>query len=212
VGNSKRILQRMDIFLTIGLLLSLGVPNQAWAAETDVDEIEQFDELETPEVGDDAALGEMEKMVIKGEPIIDDPDLESKQAKKEAEAAEKQLAEAQKRLNEMKLYKASLAQKTKQEVAESEKRKQMAEQERLALETQRKKVEQEVAEIQAQQRKLEAIERTAKLKAEKARAQLALAKEKRNLKRKVTTKASPAKLRKNSIDPSRKNAAQQARI
>jgi colicin import membrane protein len=198
----------MYIFLTAALLLA----PQVKATETEVDDVDQFDELETPQAEEGAALGEMEQMVITGAPVIDDPDVESKQAKKEADAAEKQLADAQKRLNEMKLYKASLAQKTKQEVVESEKRKQMAEKEKQALDAQRRKIEMEVADIQKTQRKLEAVEKAAKLKAEKAKARLAAAKERRNQKRKATTKATPIKSKRNSLDPSRKTTAQQARI
>jgi hypothetical protein len=212
--NTIKIKQpKLTIFLTMVFLCSLPmIPRTVYAADTEVEEVDEFEEIETPAAEENAALSEMENSVLSGAPIVDDPDVESKQAKKDADVAEKQLAEAQKRLNEMKLYKASLAQKTKLEVQEAEKRKQTAEQERAALDAQRKKVEQEVAEIQRQQQKLEAIERTARLKAERARIQLAAAKEKRAMKRKATTKASPAIKSRKTIDPAKKSAAQQARI
>ncbi|MEQ1876494.1 MAG: hypothetical protein ABL958_07600, partial [Bdellovibrionia bacterium] len=67
-----------------------------------------------------------------------------------------------------------------------------------------------------EQQKLEQIEKLAKLKSEKAKAQLAAAKEKRNQKRKATTKVAPPAPRPNSITPPARNnnkaPAQQARI
>ncbi len=205
---------KLHIFLTMFLLCSFCLMSRPLrAADTGVEEVDEFEQIETPAAEENAALNEMENSVLSGAPVVDDPDIESKQAKKDADIAEKQLADAQKRLNEMKLYKASLAQKTKTELAEAEKRKQAADSEKAALDAQRKKVEQEVAEIQRQQAKLEAVERAAKLKAERAKAMLAAAKEKRAQKRKATTKASPSTIKtKKTIDPAKKSAAQQARI
>ncbi|HEX4925023.1 MAG TPA: hypothetical protein VFV50_13095 [Bdellovibrionales bacterium] len=201
----------MPIFLT-AILLLLGSPQVARAADTDVDEIEEFEETETPE--ENQALNAAEQMVLSGAATIDDADAEAKKAKADAEAAEKQLADAQKRLNEMKLYKASLAVKTKQDVAEAEKRRLEAEKEKAAMDAQRKKVEAEIAAIQKHQQQLLAIERAAKLKAERAKAKLAAAKEKRSQKRKATTKTVPATINKKKTleAPGRKPTAQQARI
>lgn len=188
------------------------LPQTGRAADTDVDEIEEFEETETPE--ENQALNQAEQMVLSGNAIVDDPDVEAKKAKADAEAAEKQLADAQKRLNEMKLYKASLAVKTKQDVAEAEKRKIEAEREKAAMDAQRKKIEAEIAAIQKHQQQLIAIEKAAKLKAERAKAKLVAAKEKRSQKRKSTTKTVPASYnKKRTIEaPGRKPTAQQARI
>ncbi|MEQ1879337.1 MAG: hypothetical protein ABL958_22060, partial [Bdellovibrionia bacterium] len=128
--NSK-ILQLLTIILTACLLTSYG--SQARALDTDVEEVDEFEEAETPSADDPGALGDMEKLVLSDAATVEDAEAETKRAKIEAESAEKQLAEAQKRLNEMKLYKASLAQKTKQDVADAEKRKVMADKERKAL-------------------------------------------------------------------------------
>jgi hypothetical protein len=212
VNYNSKILHLMTIFLTVGLFISY-FPNNAFAGDTEVEDVDIFEENEVPSADDPNALGDMEKLVLSDAATIEDADAESKKAKIEAENAEKQLAEAQKRLNEMKLYKASLAQKTKQDVVEAEKRKLMADKERQTLDAQRKRIEAEVALIQREQNKLEQIERIAKIKAEKAKAQLAAAKERRNQKRKATTKIAPPASKPNSIaPPTRKTPTQQARI